>query len=444
MRKPIIAIVGKPNVGKSTLFNRIIGKRLAIISEKAGTTRDRIYQNITINDFPVSLVDTGGLSYESNDNFEHNIKSQAQVAINEADLIYFVIDTSEQLTIEDYGAADILRKSNKKVILIANKFDSKESESRIVELYSLGFGDPIGISSIHNLGFDELNKVTLKALKDLKFKPVKEKKENKNNIKICLLGRPNVGKSSLVNAILGQNRVIVSDIPGTTRDSLDINFTFGDKNFTLVDTAGLKRRGKIIPGIDKFSSLRVFRALDDSDVALLMLDFKEGISKQDMHIAQYILEAKKGLILVVNKIDLAEEEKDRDKFLSKVMDKFIFLPWAPLVFVSALKKKNINKVFEIAESIVQERNKRIPTGELNSFIKRITIKHHPSGTKRIKPKIFYVSQTGVNPPEFVFFVNDAGALHFSYRRYLENELRKAYSFAGTAISLVFRSREHEE
>ena len=444
MGKPIIAIVGKPNVGKSTLFNRIIGKRLAIISEVAGTTRDRIYQNISINDFPVSLVDTGGLSYETNDNIENNIQSQAKVAINEADLIYFVIDAAQQLTIEDFNAADILRKSNKKVILIANKFDSKEADSRIVELYSLGFGDPIGVSSIHNIGIDELNEVTLKALKDLKFKPIKEKKQDKNSIKICLLGRPNVGKSSLVNAMLGQNRVIVSDIPGTTRDSLDINIKIDDKNYILVDTAGLKRRGKIVPGIDKFSSLRVFRALDDSDIALLMLDFKEGISKQDMHIAQFILEAKKGLILVVNKIDLAEEEKDRDKFLSKVMDKFIFLPWAPLVFVSALKRKNINKIFEITENIIQERNKRISTGELNTFIKRTTIKHHPSGTKRIKPKIFYVSQTGINPPEFVFFVNDAGALHFSYRRYLENELRKAYSFAGTAISLVFRNRERKE
>jgi len=444
MRKPIIAIVGRPNVGKSTLFNRIIGKRLAIISEEAGTTRDRIYQNIEINDFPVILVDTGGLSFETNENIENNIKAQAKVAINEADLVYFAIDASSQLTIDDYSAADMLRKSNKPVILIAHKFDSNEAQNRIVELYALGFGDPIGISSIHNIGFDELNQITLKNLKKLKFTPVKEQKQDSNNIKICILGRPNVGKSSLINAILGQERAIVSDIPGTTRDTLDINIKINDKNFTFVDTAGLKRRGRIVPGIDKFSSLRVFNALDDSDIALLMLDFKEGIAKQDMHIAQYILEAKKGLILIVNKIDLADEDNQRDVFLSKVKGKFIFLPWAPLVFISALKKKNINKIFDLAVEIVQQRNKRITTGELNNFIKRTTLKHHPSGTKRIKPKIFYVSQTGVNPPEFVFFVNQANALHFSYRRYLENELRKEYSFAGTAISLVFRNRDREE
>jgi len=444
MNKPIIAIVGRPNVGKSTLFNRLIGKRLAIISKESGTTRDRIYQNIELNDFPVTLIDTGGLSTEAKENFENDIKSQAKIAVNEADLIYFIIDTAEQLTIDDYSASDLLRKSNKEVILIANKFDSNEARNMFPELYSLGFGDPIGVSSIHNIGIDELKNTTVKILKKLKFKPVKGLKKKDNNIKLCLLGKPNVGKSSLVNALLGENRVIVSDIPGTTRDSLDINIKYNDKDFVLVDTAGLRRRGHIERGIEKFSSLRVFHSLDSSDIALLMLDFSEGITKQDMHIAEFILDAKKGLILLINKSDLAEDEEDKLKFLAKLKGKFDFLPWAPVVFISALRKKNISKIFDLAVQIMLERNKRIPTGELNNFIKKITAKHIPSGTKRIRAKILYVSQTSINPPEFVFFVNDASALHFSYKRYLENELRKQYQFAGTAINFVFRSRERSE
>jgi len=444
MKKPLIAIVGRPNVGKSTLFNRLIGKRLAIISKEAGTTRDRIYQNIEINDFPVSLVDTGGLSTETKDNIEGDIQSQAHIAIDEADLVYFVVDSAKQLIVDDFAAANILRKSNKKIILIANKFDSNEAQDRLTDLYTLGFGDPIPVSSIHNIGLDELKKETIDALKKLKFKPFKETKEDNNSIKICFLGKPNVGKSSLINAMLGENRAIVSDVPGTTRDTLDIHLKYEDQDFTLVDTAGLRRRGKIERGIEKFSTLRVFQALDQSDIALLILDFKDGISKQDMHIAQFILESKKGLILVANKIDLSEGEKERDQFSGSVLSKFVFLPWASLVFVSALKKKNINKVYDIAKNIMIERKKRIPTSELNNFIKKITLKHLPSGPTRIRPKILYVAQTGINPPEFVFFVNDAGALHFSYRRYLENELRKEYSFAGTAISLVFRDREKKE
>ncbi|MBN1494235.1 ribosome biogenesis GTPase Der [Candidatus Peregrinibacteria bacterium] len=444
MEKPIIAIVGRPNVGKSTLFNRLIGRRLSIISKEAGTTRDRIYQNISINDFPVTLIDTGGLSSETKKNIENDIKSQAQIAVQEADLIYFVVNAAEQLTIDDYAASDLLRRSNKKIILIANKYDSNASFGRLPELYALGFGDPVGVSSIHNTGIDELKNTTVKTLKALKFKPVKEGKKKSDVIKLCLLGKPNVGKSSLINALLGEKRVIVSDIPGTTRDSLDIHLNYNEKKIILVDTAGLRRRGRIEKGIEKFSSLRVFHALDASDIALLMLDFSEGITKQDMHIAEFILEAKKGLILVINKSDLADDNDDKLKFIAKAKSKFAFLPWAPVVFISALNKQNITKVFELAEQIILERNKRIPTGELNGFVKKITAKHIPSGTKRIRPKILYVSQTGTNPPEFVFFVNDANALHFSYKRYLENEIRKQYQFSGTAISLVFRSRERRE
>lgn len=440
---PLIAIVGRPNVGKSTLFNRLIGERLAVISKEAGTTRDRVCRQIKINDQSATLVDTGGISYGKKESIENDVEAQAHAAIEEADIIYFVVDASQPLNLDDHTAAKSLRKSNKPIILVANKYDNKEAYDRLVELYELGFGEPVEVSAIHKTGIGELLSQTEDLFKKLKFKPEKQQDEEQG-IRLSFLGKPNVGKSSLVNALLGKEKVIVSDEPGTTRDSTDTHIKFNDQQYTLIDTAGLKRRGRIQRGIEKFSSLRCFNALDRSDIALLILDFSEKISKQDMHIAEYILDAKKGLILVVNKIDLAENENEKQRFLNSVRNKFSFLPWAPLVFVSASKRKNIEKILEIAGQIIIERKKRIPTNELNNFIKKITLKHVPTGTKRIQPKIFYVTQTGINPPEFVFFVNDAGALHFSYRRYLENEIRKAFGFDGTALRLVFRNKSRRD
>lgn len=438
--KPLIAIVGRPNVGKSTLFNRLIGRRLAVISKEAGTTRDRIYQNIMLDKFEVTLVDTGGLEYEKKESIEADIKAQAHLAIEEADIIYFIIDAAQELNVDDFAATDILRKSKKPVVLIANKYDSNEAQDRMMEFYQLGFGDPMPVSAIHNTGINELIDKTIKLFKRLKIKKEPKKKKKEEEIRISFLGKPNVGKSSLVNALLGEERVIVSEIPGTTRDSTNTHIEFEGTKFSLIDTAGLKRRGRIKRGIEKFSSLRCFQALDNSDIALLILDFNEKISKQDMHIAEFILEAKKGVIIVANKTDLAEDEKDRNKFARMVQKKFSFMPWAPLLFVSALKKKNITQIYELAKQIMEQRQKRIPTASLNAFIKKTTYKHIPSGTKRIKPKILYVSQIGINPPEFVFFVNQANAFHFSYVRYLENEIRKAYGFDGTALNIHFRSR----
>jgi len=443
---PLIAIIGRPNVGKSTLFNRLIKKRLAVIATKAGTTRDRIYQDVLMEDYNVTLVDTGGLEYGKKESIEADIQAQAELAIQEADIIYFVLDASQPLTVDDYNAADILRKSKKTLILIANKCDSKESEEGIVELYKLGFGKPLEVSAIHNSGIDNLFQSTAKSLKSLGFKEgekEEEEAEKSDEIKICFLGKPNVGKSSLVNALLGQNRVIVSDIPGTTRDATHTHIVYEDTKFSLIDTAGLRKRGKIERGIEKFSSLRCFHALDQSDIALLIIDFGEKLSKQDMHIAEFILEAKKGVILVINKIDLAEDESQRDRYISMIQRKFVFLPWAPLVVVSALKRKNIRKIFDLSKKIIDERRKRISTGRLNSFIKKIIYKHVPSGTKQIKPKILYVTQSGINPPEFVLFVNSAKSFHFSYRRYVENELRKEFGFDGTAVKIVYRNRKEE-
>jgi GTP-binding protein len=443
--KPLIAIVGRPNVGKSTLFNRLIGKRLAVISEVAGTTRDRIYQDIDINGFDAHVVDTGGLEYGKKESIEGDMKAQAEIAIQEADLIYFIIDSSENLTVDDYAAADLLRKSKKEVVLIANKFDSQEAHDRIMEFFELGFGEPIPVSAIHKTGVDELIESTEKLLKKLKFKKTpKRKRKEKEEIRISFLGKPNVGKSSLVNALLGENRVIVSEIPGTTRDSTNTHIEYNETKFSLIDTAGLRRRGKIERGIEKFSSLRCFQALDDSDVALLIIDFSEEISKQDMHIAEFILDAKKGAIIIVNKIDLADDDAHKQRYIKHVQKKFSFMPWAPLILTSATEKKNIEKIFELAEDIYKERQRRIPTSELNSFIKKITFKHLPSGIKNIRPKILYVTQSGINPPEFILFVNQANAFHFSYKRYLENQIRKEYGFDGTAIDIQMRSRPPKE
>ncbi|MFC1810906.1 ribosome biogenesis GTPase Der [Patescibacteria group bacterium] len=280
--KPLIAIVGRPNVGKSTLFNRLIGKRLAVISKEAGTTRDRIYQNIMLDKFEVTLVDTGGLEYEKKESIEADIKAQAHLAIEEADIIYFIIDSGQELTVDDFAATDILRKSKKPVVLIANKYDSKEAQDRMMEFYQLGFGEPMPVSAIHNTGVNELIDKTIKLFKRLKIKKEPKKKKKEQEIRISFLGKPNVGKSSLVNALLGEDRVIVSDIPGTTRDTTNTHIEYENTKFSLIDTAGLKRRGRIQKGIEKFSSLRCFQALDNSDIALLILDFNERISKQDM------------------------------------------------------------------------------------------------------------------------------------------------------------------
>lgn len=446
LMKPLIAIVGRPNVGKSTLFNRLIGKRLAVISDIAGTTRDRIYQDIHINGFDAHIVDTGGLEYGKHESIEGDMKAQAEIAIEEADLIYFIIDASEDLTVDDYAAADVLRRSKKEILLIANKFDSAEAHDRLMEFYELGFGEPMPVSAIHKTGINELKEVTEKNLKKLKFKkkPKSKKKTKEKEIRIGFLGKPNVGKSSLVNALLGEDRVIVSDIPGTTRDATNTYITYNDTKFSLIDTAGLRKRGRIEKGIEKFSSLRCFQALDDCDIALLVVDFSENISKQDMHIAEFIMDAKKGVIIIVNKIDLADDDAHKQRYIKHVQKKFSFMPWAPLILTSATEKKNIEMIYELSEKIFEQRQKRISTGELNSFIKKTTFKHIPSGTKNIRPKILYVTQAGINPPEFILFVNQENAFHFSYKRYLENELRKEYGFVGTVIDVQMRSRPPKE
>ena len=439
-KSPTIAIVGRPNVGKSTIFNRLIGKRQAITSEIAGTTRDRVSQWWNCNGYEVLLVDTGGLDQDAQGVIEKNIQLQAKNAIESADLIIFITDITQNLTIDDTAAANNLRKSKKPIIVVANKCDNSKLESNIYNTYELGFDNPIAVSAIHEIGISELQEEIEKHLKKLKFKkPTTLREKDTSIINICILGKPNTGKSSLVNSLIGEKKNIVSNIPGTTRDTLDTQIIHNGKKYNLIDTAGLRRRGKIEQGIEKYGALRIINALERSDIVLLLMDGSEPISKQDCHIAQLALERNKGLVLVINKSDLFEDkEKDRNRIISHLRYRFDFVPWAPVLFTSARTKENITEIFNIADQIISERSKRISTAELNTFLQKITYKHTPASRNIRKPKFFYATQADITPPTFVLFFRNAKNLHFSYSRYLENELRKTYGFTGTAIILKFK------
>ncbi|MDP2642626.1 MAG: ribosome biogenesis GTPase Der [Candidatus Peregrinibacteria bacterium] len=441
---PIIAIVGRPNVGKSTLFNRLVMQKYAITSDIAGTTRDRIYKRCEIAGYEVTLVDTGGLEYGKHENIEKDVQSQASLAIESADLIIFLVDLSEGINPNDRLAANVLRKSKKEVLFIANKSDAKNAESNSYETLELGFGEALKISAIHTDGLADLETLIEKTLRKLKFKKRRKKEEkNSDTLSLCILGRPNAGKSSLVNAITGTEAIIVSDIPGTTRDHTDTLVTHDEKKYNLIDTAGLRRRGKIEQGIEKFSSLRCLNALQRSDMAVLLIDGTERIAKQDAHIVEYILEMKKGLIIAVNKIDDFDKSADEEKknmIIYRLKRRFAFVPWAPVVFISAKNKTNVMKIFDLADEIKKEREKKINTPELNSFMQMITNKHLPSSANTRKPKFLYMSQVETSPPSFVLFFKFVENLHFSYPRYIENELRREYGFVGTSIILKFKSK----
>lgn len=438
---PIIAIVGRPNVGKSSLFNRIIGKRYAIESEIAGTTRDRIYYHTGFGEIPTVLVDTGGLEYGKKENIEGDIQAQVQLAIQDADLIYFVVDAKEGLTVSDYEAANLLRKSKKPVIFIANKIDVKGASENLMEYGKLGFGEPIGISAYHKIGTDTLVEATEEKLTKLGYHKPEKVEEKPKTTNICFLGRPNVGKSSLVNALLGKPKIIVSEIAGTTRDSTDTEITWNEKQFNLIDTAGLRKRGKIEPGLEKFSTLRSLEAIERADIVCLIMDFAQGIRKQDQHIASYIIEAGKGLMLIINKTDLMEDrEREEQRMINILRSRFDFLPWAPVLFVSALKKTNIEKMLELSEQIQVERFHHIDSDELDGFMKETVMKSLPPVEGDILPRFFSLEQTDINPPTFTFQVNNRNAIHFSYRRYLENSIRKRWAFNGTVIKLVYKDK----
>ena len=468
--KPLVAVAGRPNVGKSTFFNRMIGERVAVVEDLPGTTRDRIYGDADWNGREFTLIDTGGLELGSDipvgqvgltgqpgDIMKH-VKAQAELAIEEADVIVFMVDARSGITAADEEVADLLRRTEKPVILAANKADNAARRLDAVEFYSLGLGEPIVISSIQGTGTGDLLDVIVEALP-----PEDEETEDEDDedvSRVAIVGRPNVGKSSLLNAILGTERSIVSEVPGTTRDAIDTELLYKDRKLVLIDTAGIRRRGKVGPGIEKFSVLRSERAIERSDVALLLIDASEGLAAQDTHIAGEILEKAKGVVVVVNKWDMAQEQQRAERrgeytdpkaeiesaeaYRRIIAEGLKFIPFAPIVFASAKTGYHVQSLLDTVLNVTDMRYLRVPTARLNEVVQDAVRHHNPTVVRGKILKIYYATQTQVNPPTFVFFVNDTQAVHFSYERYLENKIREAFSFKGTAIRLFFKPRPKNE
>lgn len=432
---PTVALVGRPNVGKSTLFNKIVGKKVAIIEDLPGVTRDRIYQEATYNNKKFYLIDTGGID-ASKMKFNDEIKMQAEIAIKDADIVVFIVDGKEGLTSNDLIVRDLLRKSNKKVIVAINKVDNKESMNHIYDFYELGFDTYIPISSIHNTGYIELmDEIT---------KDFTEKEETEDTrLKFSIIGRPNVGKSSLMNALLNEERVVVSDVAGTTRDSIDSVLKYHNEEYILIDTAGMRKKGRVFEAIEKYSLFRSLKAIDRSDICLVVINAEEGIKEHDKHIAGYAIERGKGLIFVVNKWDTVKD-KTIPEFEKEMRAEFQFATYAPIVYLSALTKKRIHtlmpEIIKVGENIKRE----ISTSLLNNVILDAYQLNLPPSYKGKRLKIYFSSQTGTKPPKFTLRVNNKGLVHFSYERYLENKLRENFELEGTPIILQFKNRNGEE
>ncbi|TDX52896.1 ribosome biogenesis GTPase Der [Orenia marismortui] len=438
MIKPIVAIVGRPNVGKSTLFNRIVGERISIVEDKPSITRDRIYGDAEWLGRPFILVDTGGIELDTENTIKEQMRYQAEIAIDEAEVILFVVDVRTGLTNMDRDVANFLRQSNKPVILAVNKAENyKQAEMDKYDFYELGFGEPYLISAQHGQQTGDLLDQVIDHFPDLEEDPYDDQ-----TTKISVIGRPNVGKSSLVNMILGEERVIVSDIAGTTRDAIDTPFTHQDNNYVIIDTAGMRRKGKIGRGVEKYSVIRSLRAVDRSDVVLMVIDASEGITDQDKKIAGYAHEEGKGIIIVVNKWDLVEKNNNTmNHYIEEIRYQAGFLNYAPVTFVSALTGQRVLEVLDIVDYVSEQHSRRVKTNLLNSVIEDAVAMFQPPSDKHGKRlKIFYVTQPKVNPPLFVLFVNDAKLMHFSYKRYLENQIRKAFGFEGSPIKLITRER----
>jgi GTP-binding protein len=435
MDKPIVAIVGRQNVGKSTLLNCLLGKRQAIVADKAGTTRDRIIADVTFQDSEFMLVDTGGLMSGAQSAIIQRVEEQVKAVVAESDLIIFLVDARDGLTVSDREIAAWLRPMSKPVILVANKVDNSGLLANVGEFYKLGMGEPAAISAYHRRGTLDLldNIVSL-------LPPSLPPKDETEAMKVAIVGRPNVGKSMLLNALLGKERAIVNSEPGTTRDAIDTLFDFQGRDVLLIDTAGVRRRGRITGGVEHYSVLRSLRAIERSDVALLVIDAMESVTAQDMHIAGFIEQAAKGVVLVVNKWDLVGSEKAAKtaEYSSYIRSHYKFLSYASLLYVSAKLKWGLSATLSEAWSVYQERRKQLPDAHVSEVIKQAVEAHSPPRVAGKELRIFQVRQTGINPPSFVFRVNKTGLVHFSYRRYLENRLRQAFGFAGTPLRLVFK------
>lgn len=435
MNLPVVALVGRPNVGKSTLFNKMVGSKISIIEDTPGVTRDRIYSEVNFNNYRFSLIDTGGIDV-SEAVFNDEIKVQATVAIDEADVVVFVVDGKEGITANDRFIRDILRKSGKRVVVAINKVDNKKSEENIYDFYELGFDEYISISAEHNIGMYELLGAITKD-----FRTFEEEPED-NRLKFSVIGRPNVGKSSLINAMVNEERVIVSNTAGTTRDAIDTTFRYNGEEFVLIDTAGMRKQGKIYEAVEKYSLLRSLRAIDRSDVCLLVINAEEGIIEHDKHIAGYALEKGKGIIIVVNKWDKVENPNIKE-YTDYVRREFQFITYAPIVFLSALTKKRIHTLMPEVLKVCENVKREISTSILNRVIEDAYQLNIPPSYKGKRLKIYFVSQTGTKPPKITFRVNNKGLVHFSYERYLENKLRENFDFEGTPIVLQFKNKTDE-
>lgn len=434
MKLPTVALVGKPNVGKSTIFNKLIGKKVSIIEDTPGVTRDRIYGDVIYNDYKFHIIDTGGIDV-GKELFNNEIKVQTQIAIDEADTILFVVDGLEELNVNDYAIRDMLMKSGKKVIVVVNKLDNVKRSDNIYNFYELGFSDVIGISGEHNLGFGELLDL---IVKDFSRNNITE--EDNEVIKFAIIGRPNVGKSSLLNALLNENKAIVSDIAGTTRDAVDTPFKYDGKEFIAIDTAGIRKSGKIYENIEKYSVLRSMKAIERSDVCLLVINAEEGIIEHDKHIASYALESGKAIVIVVNKWDTVKDKDDIKTYTKLIREEFKFISYAPIVFLSALTKKRIHTLLPEIIKVYENHHKEIKTSILNDVIREAVFLNEPPSYKGKRLKIYFVNQSGTKPPKFTLNVNSKGLVHFSYERYLENQLRENFDLEGTPIILQFKNK----
>lgn len=438
MRKQVVALVGRPNVGKSTIFNRLVGKKVSIIEDTPGITRDRIYGTVNYKDYRFHLIDTGGIDL-ADEHFNDEIKVQAELAIEEADVVVFVVDGKEGLTANDLAVRDILRKSKKRVIVAINKCDSKQVKENIYDFYTLGLGDFIEVSGEQNIGiYDLLDEIT----KDF---TVSEAEEKDTRIKFSVIGRPNVGKSSLVNAILNEERVIVSNVAGTTRDAVDTPFTYHGEEYVVIDTAGMRKRGKVWENVEKYSLLRSMKAIDRSDVCCIVIDASEGIIEHDKHIAGYAIEAGKAVVLVVNKWDTVDNKDEAmKKFTEEIRANFQFMPYCKIVFLSALTKKRIHTLMPEILRAYENANRKIKTNVLNDVIKDAYNLNLPPTYKGKRLKIYFCNQASTCPPTFNIQVNSKGLIHFSYERYLENKIRESFDFTGTPIVLQFKNKGEQE
>ena len=439
MSKPIVAIVGRPNVGKSTLFNVLAGSAISIVKDTPGVTRDRIYADCTWLSHSFTLIDTGGIEPDSSDIILAQMREQAQIAIDTADVIIFIVDVRQGLVDSDSKVADMLRKSRKPVVLAVNKVDQGQSPD-IYEFYNLGLGDPIAVSAVHGHGTGDLLDACVEY-----FPPEEEVEEDDDAIKVAVIGKPNAGKSSLVNKILGEERVIVSNVAGTTRDAIDSRFTNEKGSFVFIDTAGMRKRSKVDEDIEKYSILRATMAIDRADVCLILIDATEGVTEQDTKVAGLAHEAGKACIIVVNKWDLVEkDDKTMDRMREDIRRDLSYMTYAPIVFISALTGQRVTRLFELINYVREQSSMRITTGMLNSVLADAQTRVQPPTDKGRRLKIYYMTQVGIRPPHFVVFCNDKKLFHFSYRRYLENQIRSVFGLEGTPIIMSIRQKGEED